>query len=72
MDINKTPSPHDAERCLRLRKASKSGSHVSLEDMNFCHMMWRKYPEWYKKTQAQAFNETVPFGSNVRMEEDES
>lgn len=64
----KEPPFRDAERCLRLRKQSKRGFNNSSEDVSFCQEMWRKYPAWYTNTEAEVFNDTVPFGSTVRME----
>ncbi len=55
-------------RCLELRKRSKRGEYLSSEESQFCAKMFKQFPEWYALTEKQVFNETVPFGSNVRME----
>lgn len=65
----KEPSIADAERCIELRKRGKRGIQNSPEDYEFCRRMFRRYPEWYSRTEARVFNETVPFGSCARMEE---
>lgn len=62
----KTPPYEDAERAIEIRKRSKQGHLSSPEDHAFCREMFRKYPKWYEKTEERVFNETVPFGSNVR------
>ena len=60
------PNTEDAYRCLELRKRSKRGEHLSHKEHSFCSKMFVKYPEWYQFTESQVFNETVPFGSNVK------
>ncbi len=67
----KEPTPDDAIRCLRIRKRTKRENDFSPDDMHFCEKMLIKYPEWYKKTEDEVFNDTVPFGSNVRKENGE-
>ena len=62
----KKPQYEDAERCISLRKFSKTTGHLSQEDHEFCQKMWKMYPKWYATTEERVFNETVPFGSNVR------
>lgn len=63
----KEPTGDEKSRCLDLRKRSKKGEHLSPEDMKFCAKMFKQYEEWYAATEKNVFNETVPFGSNVRM-----
>ena len=63
----KTPSSSDATLCLTLRKQSKQGHTLSKEDHDFCAKMWKKYPKWYKETSKEVFDDTVPYGSNVRL-----
>lgn len=62
----KKPSGEEAERCISLRKFSKTTGNLSKEDHNFCVKMYKLYPKWYEETEERVFNETVPFGSNVR------
>lgn len=64
----KEPTPADAARCLRLRKRSKLGHDNSADDQRFCRKMFREFPDWYSATQHEVFNDTVPFGSQARME----
>ena len=66
----KMPLVNDAERCLELRKRGKRGQYLSPEDSKFCLKMFKQFPEWYSKTEARVFNETVPFGSNMRKKEE--
>jgi len=62
----KTPKLADAERCIEIRKASKSGRGLTgIEDREFCRKMFLKYGAWYAATEERVFNETVPFGSSV-------
>jgi len=61
----KEPDSVERERCMTLRCRSKRGEHLSDEDYAFCTEMWKKYQEWYKATEVDVFNRTVPFGSNV-------
>lgn len=68
--MNKTPSPQDAEKCLDLRKRSKRGEHLTIEDSQFISFMFKKYSSWYKKTEIIVFNETIPFGSNIQMKKE--
>jgi hypothetical protein len=62
----KQPLYEDAERCIELRKKSRTGTHNSEEDHKFVMKMFKKYPEWYSETEDRVFNETVPFGSNLK------
>lgn len=64
----KEPEANDISRCIDLRKRAKRGEHLSSEESRFCENMFKKFPDWYASTEKQVFNETVPFGSNVRME----
>jgi len=59
-----------AEKCIAYRKRAKRGESLSPEESKFCQDMFRMFPEWYSKTEARVFNETVPFGSRVKMRED--
>ncbi len=65
----KEPDYIEAERCIEIRKRGKRGESLNQEDVRYCMRMYKRYPEWYTKTEARVFNETVPFGSNVRMKE---
>lgn len=65
----KKPEYKIAEYCINIRKRGKKGEFVSNEDAEFCRKMLDKYPKWYRKTELRIFNETVPFGSNIRREE---
>lgn len=64
----KEPTPDDAARCLKLRKQSKLGFRLDRDDQEFCARMFRQFGEWYTATQVEVFNDTVPFGSQARME----
>ena len=59
-----------AEKCIGYRKRAKRGESLSPEESKFCREMLRMFPEWYRKTEAKVFNETVPFGSGAKMRED--
>lgn len=59
---------YDAERCIEYRKRAKRGEHLTPEESRFCERMFKKFPKWYAATEKRVFNETVPFGSNVKME----
>ena len=62
--------PYDvAEKCIGYRKRAKRGDHLTLEESKFCQEMFRMFPEWYAETEKRVFNETVPFGSNVKRED---
>jgi hypothetical protein len=60
---NNVPPPYEAEKCFAIRCRSKMGEYVSREDHVFCEQMWKKYPNWYKTTEKDIFNATIPFGS---------
>lgn len=64
----KEPNAEDATHCIELRKRSKRGERLSSEEGRFCARMLDQYPDWYSATEKRVFNETVPFGSNVRLE----
>ena len=66
---DKPPSYDDAQRCLKIRRASKSGQYVHPDDIGFCDKMLRKYPEWYKSKNEEIFEATAPFGSVVRKKQ---
>lgn len=60
----KQPSLDNAERCVRLRKISKTGSReLTQDEHDFCRKMYKQYQTWYVETEERVFNETVPFGS---------
>lgn len=63
------PPAKDAQRCIEIRCKSKRGESYLREDSDFCRKMYKKYPEWYKKTEAMIFNLTVPFGSFAHRDE---
>ena len=63
----KEPTPEDAKRCLQIRKRIKKGEYCHPEDIQFCEDMYRKYEEWYTISDDEVFNDTIPYGSNVRM-----
>jgi len=65
----KTPNEDESKKCLTIRKRDKRGEYVSPEDNRFCEKIYNKYTEWYVKTQDEVFNDTVPFGSNVRLKD---
>ena len=60
--------PNDlAEKVIGYRKRAKRGEYLSPEEHRLCQQMLRQFPEWYEETEKRVFNETVPFGSNVKM-----
>ena len=63
----KQPNVEDAAHCIELRKRSKRGGRLSSEEVGFCAHMLDRYPDWYSATEKRVFNETVPYGSNVRL-----
>ena len=62
----KTPTEDESKRCLQIRKRSKRGEYTHPDDNAFCGKMLKRYPEWYNITEDEVFNDTVPFGSNIR------
>jgi len=62
----KKPTPEEQERSLRIRKCGKRGEYISSEDSRFNMRIYNKFPEWYKASENIVFNDTVPFGSEVR------
>lgn len=67
--VHPYPSIGDAERCMRIRKESKRGAGCCSEDRDFCERMLKKYPDWYRATQQEVFEDTVPFGSSAKWKE---
>jgi hypothetical protein len=65
----KMPSPENEKRCLEIRKRSKRGDHICREDMKFTEKMFKSYREWYKETEEEVFNDTVPYGSSARYKD---
>lgn len=41
------------------------GDRVSAIELIWCLQMWSQFNEWYKSTEAQVFNKTMPLGSNA-------
>ena len=68
----KEPTPEDARKCLEIRKRGKRGGYTHPAENKFCEKMFNKYPEWYKITCDEVFNDTVPVGSNVRKKNGET
>jgi hypothetical protein len=68
----KTPTVDESKRCLQIRKRSKRGEYSSPEDHDFCGEMFKKYRDWYYKTEDEVFNNTVPVGSNIRRVDGET
>jgi len=69
MAKSKEPPYDEAEKCMKIRIRSKSGTGVeSIEEVNFCMEMFKKYPNWYKRTERDVFNAAVPFGSNAHVD----
>ena len=64
----KIPSYDDAQKSLDIRRRSKTGRQVSREEHRFNEKIMRKYYKWAIATEAQIFNETVPFGSAAHCE----
>lgn len=64
----KEPEYKDKEKCLDIRRRSKSGERISQEELDFCVKMLKKFPKWYSSTSKEVFNDTVPFGSNKKLE----
>jgi hypothetical protein len=67
----KKPKREEQKRLLYIRKRSKRGSRVTKDERSFCYDMYDKYPEWYNKSEPRIFNETVPFGSNVVVDQED-
>jgi hypothetical protein len=65
----KTPDKDESKKYFGIRKRSKRGEYVSLEDIRFCAKIYIKYAEWSKTTEDEVFNYTVPVGSNVRRKD---
>ena len=62
----KTPPYEDALQCLKYRKEAKQGASYNPLAQQFCENILAKYPEWYKSTQEQIIEETLPFGARQR------
>ena len=60
------PSVSDAALCIEYRKQSKRGVRLHPDHSAFCERMWREFPVWYAEQEYRVFNETVPYGSQVR------
>jgi len=61
-------SDNVAEACIAIRKRAKRGERLLPEESRFCEQMAKQFPDWYKETEKRVFNETVPFGSNSKLE----
>ena len=57
------PSENDIAKCLYYRRESKKGAPYSAEGQAFCEYMLKTYPEWYKQSEKQVFEDTLPFGA---------
>jgi len=68
MRQRKKPCYEDAERCIAIRKRAKRGEQLSKQESHFCRTIFDAFPEWYAETEARVFNETVPFGSQVKIQ----
>lgn len=64
----KFPTRADGERAVALRCKSKRGESLTTAERRFVWRMLKHYEEWYGVTEARVFNETVPPGSNARMD----
>ena len=62
----KVPPNQIANRCLELRKRAKRGECLSPAEHKLIRHVFENYEEWYAATENLVFNETVPFGSNIR------
>lgn len=67
----KIPSYHDAEKSLDIRRRSKRGLVVSLNEHKFNQKLMFKYWDWAIATDPQVFNESVPFGSDISIPQKE-
>lgn len=65
--MRKPLSEDDRREVFRLRCKSKRGETLSRKEMALVQRAFETDPAWYKKTEADVFNATVPFGSTVRM-----
>jgi hypothetical protein len=65
----KTPNENESKRCLQIRKRNKRGEYIHPDDIRFCEKMFKDYPEWYKTTDEEVFNDTVPYGSHTRYKD---
>jgi len=67
--MKKIVIPSDlAEKVIGYRKRAKRGGLLTPEESQLCLQMFVQFPQWYRETEKCVFNETVPFGSNVKME----
>lgn len=67
----KRPTLEDRTRSLDIRKRSKQGISISSDERRFNRKIFVNYEEWYQYTEAEVFNDTVPFGSGVRKQNKE-
>ena len=51
---------------FRLRCRSKSGSHLSPEELDLCKAAMNEDPKRYSAMDADVFDATVPFGSGAK------
>jgi hypothetical protein len=59
------PSYAERERCLAIRRRSKTGSPPSEDELRFLEEMRTRYRDWYVGTEGQVFRDTAPFGSRL-------
>lgn len=63
-------SEEDAKaKCFSLRCQARRGSGLSTDDSKFVRAMFEAFPEWYAETERDVFNQTIPFGSNAYLDE---
>jgi hypothetical protein len=65
----KTPDEDESKKCLQIRKRNKRGEYTNSLDIKYCEKMYKKYPEWYAITEEEVFNDTVPYGSDVKYKD---
>lgn len=63
----KKPDAAAASRCMDIRKRSKRGFPVDDGEIEFCAGLLKKFPDWYRNTEREVFNATVPFGSTAQV-----
>jgi hypothetical protein len=67
----KKPSPELSYKCLEIRKRSKTGKASTDEEHKLCTKIFRKYKEWYHKSERLVFIDTLPFGVDYTQYEKE-
>jgi len=59
----KEPSYEDKQKLFKLRCRSKRGDHISAEELEWCRLMLKKYPEHYRSIEKDVYEATKPYGA---------